>query len=153
MTDILITLLNSCQTALISNFDRKELFGSFVGSNHRYLRKADCSSYVCCQKNSLWRASSISRRKTKQAGPMKADNPDALLACLLWFIPATSARSLKWIYAAATYSANSTRQGRWYVLSIMSMILTLSLALKHFYGYVPWDFLPIEPNVFVSFKK
>jgi len=68
---------------------------------------------------------------------MKADNPDALLACLLWFIPATSARSLKWIYAAATYSANSTRQGRWYVLSIMSMILTLSLALKHFYGYVP----------------
>jgi hypothetical protein len=35
----------------------------------------------------------------------------------------------------------------------MSMILTLSLALKHFYGYVPWDFLPIEPNMFVSFKN
>jgi len=69
VTDILITLLNSCQTALISNFDRKELFGSFVGSTIDILEKQIAQVMSVAKKNHFEEQAQLAGAKRSRQAP------------------------------------------------------------------------------------
>jgi len=124
--------LLSCQTL------QSDLFVLFlIEFSHRYQRKIDCSTHI-----SLWnshfnkRMLVVSTKQSRQAWNRLGSpdchvgqhtSPYALLACLLCFVPATSACLSECIFTAATNITNQTNKvgsichSAVYFLSMMSM--------------------------------